>query len=161
MLDRLDLPRLDLPRLDLLGPYRQGPAGEVTPRLLAIDGDTLQRMVICRVAARAGYLPAGAASYDEAAKLARQARFDCITLDLSLGDHGGSEMLHHLAQAGCMAPILVVSDCDSTTCSESVMLAKSLRLSVSYWLPKPVDLVLLRFWLEQIKTEQTVAVAAA
>jgi two-component system, chemotaxis family, chemotaxis protein CheY len=151
MLDRPELPN----------PYRQGLAGEAAPRLLAIDGDTLQRMVICRVAARAGYLPAGAASYDEAAKLAQQSSFDCITLDLSLGDHGGSEMLHHLAQAGCMAPILVVSGCDSTTCSESVTLAKSLRLNVSYWLPKPVDLVLLRFWLEQIKTEQTVAAAAA
>jgi len=150
-----------LDRPDVLSPYRQGPAGEAAPRLLAIDGDTLQRMVICRVAARAGYLPAGAASYDEAAKLAQQSSFDCITLDLSLGDHGGSEMLHHLAQAGCMAPILVVSGCDSTTCSESVTLAKSLRLNVSYWLPKPVDLVLLRFWLEQIKTEQTVAAAAA
>jgi two-component system, chemotaxis family, chemotaxis protein CheY len=151
MLDRPDLP----------SPYHQGSAGEVAPRLLAIDGDTLQRMVICRVAARAGYQPAGAASYDEAAKLARQAAFDCITLDLSLGDHGGSDMLHHLAHAGCTAPILVVSGCDSKTCSKSVTLAKSLRLNVSYWLPKPVDLVLLRFWLEQIKTEQTVAVTAA
>ena len=155
------LDRPDLPRLDLLSPYRQGPAGEVTLRLLAIDGDTLQRMVICRVAARAGYLPAGAASYDEAVKLARQSRFDCITLDLSLGDHGGNEMLHHLAQIGCVAPILVIGGCDSINFSENVMLAKSLRLNVSYRLPKPLDLVLLRFWLEQIKTGQTVAAAAA
>jgi|SRR5579862_6285040 len=152
-----------LDRLDLLSLDRQRSAGDDTPqpRLLAIDDDTLQRMVICRIAVRAGYRPAGAASYDEAAKLARQARFDCITLDLSLGDHGGSEMLHHLAQIGCTAPILVVSGCDSATCSESVTLAKSLYLNVSYWLPKPVDLVLLRFWLEQIKSGHMAAAAAA
>ena len=32
------------------------------PRLLVIEDDTLHRMMICRVAARAGYAPAGAAS---------------------------------------------------------------------------------------------------
>jgi CheY-like chemotaxis protein len=149
--------------LDFLGLNRQGRTGDVTPRprLLAIDDDTLQRMVICRVAARAGYLPAGAASYDEAMKLASGTEFNCITLDLSIGALGGREMLHRLAQIGCTAPILVVSGCNSTTCSESVMLAKSLHLNVSYWLPKPVDLVLLRFWLEQLKTERAAAPVAA
>jgi hypothetical protein len=43
---------------------------EAAPRLLAIDDDNLHRMIICRVAARAGYAPAGAATYEEAARLA-------------------------------------------------------------------------------------------
>ena len=54
------------------------------PRLLVIDDDTLHRMVICRVAAKAGYIPAGAPTYEEAAKLAQANTFDCITLDLLL-----------------------------------------------------------------------------
>ena len=45
-------------------------ARHTMPRLLVIDDDNLHRMIICRVAAKAGFLPAGAASYDEAVKLA-------------------------------------------------------------------------------------------
>src|SRR5271154_1768898 len=75
------------------------------PRLLVIDDDNLHRMIICRLAAKAGYVPAGAAGYDEAAELARHSAFDCITLDLLLGQHSGSEMLHQLSILGCTAPI--------------------------------------------------------
>src|ERR1700732_3917225 len=67
-------------------------ARHTMPRLLVIDDDNLHRMIICRVAAKAGFLPAGAASYDEAAKLAQETAFDCITLDLSLGHHARSEI---------------------------------------------------------------------
>src|ERR1700684_1034017 len=88
-----------------------------TPRLLVIDDDNLHRMIICRVAAKAGFLPAGAASYDEAAKLAPETAVDCITLDLSLGNHAGTEMLHHLSMLGSPAAVLVVSRGGSTRCT--------------------------------------------
>src|ERR1700688_442101 len=74
-------------------------AGLVTaggPRLLVIDDDHLHRMIICRAAAKAGYVPAGAAGYEEASKLLQENVFDCITLDLSLGDHAGVELLRLL-----------------------------------------------------------------
>ena len=74
------------------------------PRLLVIDDDYLHRKIICRVAAKAGYAPAGAATYDEAAKLALETAFDCISLDLSLGQHGGIDMLYYLRGVGCKAP---------------------------------------------------------
>jgi len=67
------------------------------PRLLVIDSDNLHRMIICRAADKAGYIPAGAANFTEAAKLARTTVFDCITLDLSLGQQTG-EMLRHLRE---------------------------------------------------------------
>jgi two-component system, chemotaxis family, chemotaxis protein CheY len=118
-------------------------ARHTMPRLLVVDDDNLHRMIICRVAAKAGFLPAGAASYDEAAKLAQETAFDCITLDLSLGNHAGSEMLHHLSLLGSTAPIE--------------------RLNLDIWecIPKPVDLVMLRHFLERLKASwSTVAVAA-
>jgi hypothetical protein len=46
------------------------------PHLLVIDDDNLHRMIICRVAAKAGYAPAGAATYEEAAVLAQETAFD-------------------------------------------------------------------------------------
>ena len=131
------------------------------PRLLVVDDDNLHRMIICRVAARAGYAPAGAATYEEAAKLVGANAFDCITLDLSLGDHGGADMLRHLAAIGCTAPIIIVSGCDDATCRDSVRIAKSLRLNVWESIHKPVDLVVLRYWLERLKSERVDPAVAA
>jgi two-component system, chemotaxis family, chemotaxis protein CheY len=134
---------------------------QTLPRLLVIDDDNLHRMIICRVAAKAGYLPAGAATYDEAAKLAQETAFDCITLDLSLGNHVGTEMLHHLSMLGYTAPIIVVTGCDPATCKETVRVADKLNLDIWECIPKPVDLVMLRHFLERLKASwDTVPVAA-
>lgn len=123
------------------------------PRLLVIDDDNLHRMIICRVAAKAGYLPAGAATYDEAAELAQNNKFDCITLDLSLGEHAGVELLRHLWVVGCKATIIIISGCDDATCSESQRLAESLKFKVWESLPKPVNLAVLRDSLERLKAD--------
>jgi DNA-binding NtrC family response regulator len=121
------------------------------PSLLVIDDDNLHRMIICRVAAKAGYLPAGAASYDEAAQLVQKTTFDCITLDLSLGEHAGVEMLRHLWVIGCKAPIIIISGCDDATCNESEKVAESLKLNVWESIPKPVDMAVLRDSLGRLK----------
>jgi two-component system, chemotaxis family, chemotaxis protein CheY len=133
----------------------------VQPRLLVIEDDTLHRMMICRVAANAGYVPAGAASCDEAAKLMQKDVFDCLTLDLSLGAHDGDEMLRHLAAIGSETHVIIVSGCDDARRQESVALAKSLGLRVWESIAKPVDLVVLRYWLERLKTEYVAAAAVA
>ena len=129
------------------------------PRLLVIDDDNLHRMIICRAAAKAGYLPAGAASYDEAVKLAQETAFDCITLDLSLGDHAGVEMLRHFWVVGCKAPIIIISGCDNETCNESAKVAESLKLNIWESIPKPVNLATLRASLERLKASREVSPA--
>jgi two-component system, chemotaxis family, chemotaxis protein CheY len=131
------------------------------PRLLVIDDDKLHRMIICRAAAKAGYAPAGAATYEEAAKFTQEAAFDCITLDLSLGPHAGVEMLRHLWVLGCKTPIIVISGCDSATCAETVKLAKSLNLNIWETIPKPVDLAVLSYWFERLKVDREAATVAA
>ena len=96
-------------RADAGGRSRRRSRGSAMPRLLVIDDDYLHRKIICRVAAKAGYAPAGAGTYDEATKLALENAFDCISLDLSLGQHGGIEMLYYLRGIGCKAPIVIIS----------------------------------------------------
>lgn len=113
-------------------------------------------MIICRAVAKAGYLPAGAASYEEAVKLVQETAFDCITLDLSLGEHAGVEMLRHLWVVGCKAPIIIVSGCDDATCSETTKLAESLKLNVWETITKPVNLATLRASLERLKASWVV-----
>jgi two-component system, chemotaxis family, chemotaxis protein CheY len=127
------------------------------PRLLVIDDDTLHRMVMCRVAAKAGYIPAGAPTYEEAAKLAQANVFDCITLDLSLGRHVCVEMLHHLRVIDSRAPIVIISACDDATCREILRVAGSLKLNVGEPVPKPVDLAMLRYSLEQMRIQRALA----
>ncbi len=129
-----------------------GPAA--APRLLVIDDDNLHRMIICRVAAKAGYVPAGAASYDEAARLVRDNAFDCVTLDLSLGEHAGVELLRHLWVIGCKATIIIISGCDDATCGDTQRVAESLKLKVWESIPKPVNLAVLRESLERLKAER-------
>jgi ActR/RegA family two-component response regulator len=136
-------------------------AAQPAPSLLVIDDDDLHRMIICRAAAKAGYVPAGAASYDEAAKLAQEIVFDCVTLDLSLGPHAGVEMLRHLWVIGCKAPIIIISGCDHATCGETVRIAKSLNLNVWEPVPKPVDLSLLRYSLERLRIQRDNAAVRA
>jgi DNA-binding response OmpR family regulator len=131
------------------------------PRLLVIDDDNLHRMIICRVAVRAGYTPAGAATYEEAAQLAQDGNFDCITLDLSLGQHAGVELVRLLWVVGNKAPIIVISGCDDETCAETVKVAKSLNLVVLATMPKPVDLAVLRYCLERLKDDGSDADVAA
>lgn len=131
------------------------------PRLLVIDDDNLHRMIICRAAAKSGYLPAGAATYDEAVKLAQETAFDCITLDLSLGDRAGVEMLRHLWVIGCKAPIIIISGCDNETCNESTKVAESLKMNVWESIPKPVNLATLRESLERLKASWDVSSAEA
>lgn len=138
----------------------EGVPRPVALRLLVIDDDNLHRMIICRVAAKAGYLPAGAASYDEAAQLAQENTFDCVTLDLSLGEHAGVEILRHLWVIGCKAPIIIISGCDDATCSETARVAASLKLNVWESIHKPVNLAVLRDSLERFKASRNEAAAA-
>ena len=133
----------------------------VLPRLLVIDDDYLHRKIICRVAAKAGYAPAGAGTYEEATKLALESAFDCISLDLSLGQHGGIEMLHYLRGIGCNAPIVIISGADQATVHETLRAAKSLNLDIRETVLKPVDLDMLRYSFERIRTQPHTSVAAA
>jgi DNA-binding response OmpR family regulator len=127
------------------------------PRLLVIDDDNLHRMVICRVAVKAGFVAAGAASYDEAAKSVQQNAFDCISLDLSLGEHAGVEVLRHLWIIGCKAPIIIITGCDDATCSEALKVAESLKLNIFEAIAKPVNLAVLRASLERLRTPREAA----
>jgi two-component system chemotaxis response regulator CheY len=140
---------------------RTGVIGSRGPRLLVVEDDTLHRMMICRVAANAGCVPAGASTYEEAAKLLQKGVFDCITLDLSLGARDGDEVLRHLAAISSNTNVIIVSGCDDSRRQDSVALAKSLGLNVRESIAKPVDLVVLRYWLERLKSEYVAAAAVA
>ena len=140
-------------------PAAVGAVQRTAPRLLVIDDDNLHRMIICRTAAKAGYLPAGAASYDEAIKLVKERAFDCVTLGLSPGERAGVEMLRNFWAVAYTVPVIMISGSNDATRSESEEVVESLKLNVWESIPRPVDISVLRDSLERLKAarEQTPA----
>jgi ActR/RegA family two-component response regulator len=72
--------------------------------LLSIDDAILHLSIIRRIATRAGFRTTGASSVSEALHQLRTRSFDCITLDLSLGERSGTEILILLAELKSQTP---------------------------------------------------------
>ena len=142
----------DAGRADRIAARAEQPAVPA-PRLLVIDTDNLHRMIVCRTADKAGFVPAGAANFAEAAKLTQATIFDCIALDLSLGQQTG-ELLRHLREIDCEAPVLIVGNREAAGYRETLRFARSLGLNVGVPVPKPVDVGVLRYAFEQIKIQR-------
>jgi CheY-like chemotaxis protein len=123
------------------------------PRILVIDRDNLHRMIICRAADKAGYIPAGAANLAEAMKLVQLAAFDCITLDLSFDRAAAGDFLGRLDVIACKSKIFVVGDRDAAESRETLRIARSLGLDVEDPVAKPIDVGMLRYALEQLRVQ--------
>jgi two-component system, chemotaxis family, chemotaxis protein CheY len=112
-------------------------------RLLVVDDDTIHRMVICSIAEKLNFAPTAASSFDEAVDLLKSKAFDCITLDLSLGNRHGAEMLPFIAMTGSRAPLIIISGANDAIREDTVRVAQMLSLTVVQ-LAKPVNLSELR-----------------
>jgi DNA-binding response OmpR family regulator len=134
--------------------------GEVLPavadRLLIVDDDRVHRMVLARVARQAGYEVEEAATYETARQMMSEGAHACVTLDLSLGQHGGLDVLQHLAQIKFEAPIIVVSGSDDKVREEALIVARRLGLNVCGSFGKPMNLSHLRNLLGEIRKRQLV-----
>jgi two-component system, chemotaxis family, chemotaxis protein CheY len=131
-------------------PLAAAEAGQPAPRALVIDRDNLHRVILCRAADKAGYIPAGAANPAEATRLLQSGAFACITLDLSFG-RGACDFLRRLDAIACTAKIFLVGHPDAAESREGLRAATSLGLDVEKPMPKPLDVGLLRYTLEQLK----------
>lgn len=115
-----------------------------SPRILVVDDDPVQGAVISGVCQRLGYHPIFANSYQAAADLITARQFDCFTLDLSLGDRDGIELLRLIASRGGARRVIVISGCDERILSATVRMAHAVGIVDAISLPKPIDLASLR-----------------
>lgn len=115
----------------------------VLPKLLVIDDDPVHRMVIGRIGDKAGYAITSASSAEEAAAKIRQQKYDCISLDLSLGGTNGAILLNDIAEHNHEAMVIVISGASAEAREDTLVHALKLRLNVIE-APKPVDLADLR-----------------
>ena len=120
--------------------------------LLIIEDALIHSAVVHQVARKLGFVTAKAYNFRDACSALGTTQFDCITLDLVLGEHVGLDVLRHLAAIGCRAPIIVISQSDKDTCDDIVQLGKALGLNVCESIQKPIDLDRLRGMLGNIQT---------
>jgi CheY-like chemotaxis protein len=121
--------------------------------LLAIDDSALHLSIVCKIAQQAGFTATGVTSASEARRALQESTFDCITLDLSLGEQSGSEIMHFLAEMKCPTPIVIVSGSTDDAREETVELGKLLKLRLCAPVAKPIDLAAFRNSLVRLAGE--------
>ena len=120
-------------------------------RLLIVEDDNVHRMIIKRFADALGYEVAEADSYERAIALFGEQQFDCLTLDLALETHSGTEVLRHLWNIGRRIPVLVISGADEAKRAETALYADSMKFDIIHVVRKPLDLKSLQNALAQLK----------
>ncbi|WP_257169985.1 response regulator [Bradyrhizobium sp. SRS-191] len=131
--------------------------------LLVIEDADVHLSILRKIAAQAGFNTTGVTSVEAAFDVLRSRHFDCVTLDLSLGERSGTEVLDRLAELKFRGPVLIISASQEDTLYESLRLGSFLELNVYPPLTKPINLTLLRQTLKQIahKTDHERLVRAA
>jgi two-component system chemotaxis response regulator CheY len=120
-------------------------------RLLVIDDDISICEVIEKLAEKVGFAVVRAVSVDEAARHLRESHFDCITLDLGLGEDSGVEVLKILADMGHHMPVIIISGSQRTMREFATMIGNNLHLPLQQHLAKPINFAVLKKALADIK----------
>src|SRR4051812_31931135 len=94
-------------------PQFELPLGTLAPlrklSLLVIDDDPVHRVVIGKVAEKTGYRLTTADSIEDARAKIENQKFDCISLDLTLGGENGALLIATIAQHNPQALLIVIS----------------------------------------------------
>lgn len=114
-------------------------------RLLVVDDDLVQRTIIGKIGAKLGYDTISASSFEVAARLLQEEQFDVMTLDLSLGEHDGVELLRIVANRELKSmSVVVISGCDGRIVNSTRRVAEGLEIPLTASLSKPLNLDQLR-----------------
>jgi EAL domain-containing protein (putative c-di-GMP-specific phosphodiesterase class I) len=116
----------------------KGPPERQARRLLVVEDEAVERMIVMRAAESLGLAADGAATLAEARERVDAAAYDIVVLDLSLREHDGIELLRSLREAGSQAALVFVSGCDERVRQAAARLAAALGLLVAGTLGKPL-----------------------
>ena len=122
-------------------------------RVLVVDDDAVHRIIICKLAIKAGLAPFEAGNCGDVVRLTTSDGFECATLDLSLGERAGTEVLRHFSICGFRAPIVIVSGSEADVTQHAFDLGQSLGLNMWEPLGKPVDLSRFREIFETVAAQ--------
>lgn len=110
-----------------------------TPRrLLVVDDEPVQCLIITRAMTAFGYVSDSAMSLEEARSRITRHGYDVIVLDLSLGEREGISLLRLIAANPADPMVIFISRLDDRVRGASTRLAMELGLRVAGALAKPV-----------------------
>ncbi len=112
--------------------------------ILVVDDDVMQGKIIGGLCANIGRLAICATSFEAAADLLATRSFECVTIDLSLGNHDGIELLRLIADLGIIPRVIIISGCEERILNATVRMAHAAGISDAVSLPKPINLAALR-----------------
>jgi EAL domain-containing protein (putative c-di-GMP-specific phosphodiesterase class I) len=113
------------------------PSSPSLQRALIIDDDKAQGLIIASIASRNGYQVTNVQSFDAAAAALDSEPFQCITIDLSLGDRDGIEVLRLAAGLAGAPRIIFISGCDDRILDAAVRMAETIGITDARSLHKP------------------------
>jgi EAL domain-containing protein (putative c-di-GMP-specific phosphodiesterase class I)/ActR/RegA family two-component response regulator len=113
-------------------------------RLLVVDDEAVQRLLVARAGELSGMQADGAATLAHAIALLVSTRYDVVVLDLSLREHDGIELLHVIHAGGYNPTLIFISGSDERVRLAAVRLATALGLRVAGALGKPLPVDTLR-----------------
>jgi EAL domain-containing protein (putative c-di-GMP-specific phosphodiesterase class I)/ActR/RegA family two-component response regulator len=117
-------------------------------RLLVVDDEPVQCLIVTRAMAAAGFAADKATSLEEASSRLVSCNYDVVVLDLSLGGREGISLLRLIAASPSDPVVVLMSRLDERVRAASTRYAVALGLRVAGALAKPVGASALRALLE-------------
>lgn len=120
--------------------------------MLLIDDEPELARLIAHAARAAGYAATATGDADSFMRHFEESGADLIAIDLGMPDLDGVELLRFLAEAGCTAPILIISGFDRRVLETAERLGRALGLDMAGSVEKPVRLASLEALLQALRT---------
>jgi EAL domain-containing protein (putative c-di-GMP-specific phosphodiesterase class I)/CheY-like chemotaxis protein len=118
-------------------------------RLLVVDDDPVQCLIVTRAMATLGFATDHATSLEAAIERITRYQYDVIVLDLALGEREGISLLRLIAASPADPIVVFISHLDNRVRAASMRFATALGLRVAGALRKPVGPAELQALLEQ------------
>ena len=107
-------------------------------RLLVVDDEPVQRLLVRRIAERLGFLVESAAGGVEAVDCLERSEYQIVVLDLSLGREDGVTVLRSIAKAAAPPLLILMTGFDDRVRLAASRLASMLGIVVAGTLRKPI-----------------------
>ena len=120
--------------------------------MLLIDDEPELARLIAHAARAAGYAATATGDADSFMRHFEESGADLIAIDLGMPDLDGVELLRFLAEAGCTAPILIISGFDRRVLETAERLGRALGLDMAGSVEKPVRLASLEALLQGLRS---------
>ena len=111
----------------------------VSFRVLIVDDEAIQRLILARCVEMLGWKADTAASLDEAVAKFSAGSHDVVVIDLCLGEQDGMHLLRHLRRGHADPSVIFVSGVDDRIRAAAFRIARDLGLRVAGTLAKPID----------------------